>query len=173
MQAGRMVGVVLAALSVFSLPLFAQKSGPAFPRDGAKNVLDNDTVAIWDVTWPKGKSTGLREHRYDQMTVTLAEGAVRTTRSDNTWTVEHSKVGAMQFESKGTVVAEEGVSDRAKSNRPTVRLKPDTTSALGRTPLVCTNLVRTTLGRMLRPSCARHSDPPTWYVLPLVRSVRL
>jgi hypothetical protein len=109
-----MVGVVLTVLAVFSLPVLAQKSLPAFPRDGAKNVLDNDTVAIWDVTWPKGKSTGMRERRYDQMTVTLAEGAVRTTRSDSTWTVEHTKIGEMQYESKGTLAAEEGVSDRPR-----------------------------------------------------------
>jgi len=30
-------------------------------------------------------------------------GEYATTRSDNTWTVEHSNVGAMQLESKGTV----------------------------------------------------------------------
>ena len=65
---------LMAALLVCSIPLLAQKSVPAFPRDGARNVLDNATVAIWDVTWPKGKSTGLLERRYDQVTVTLADG---------------------------------------------------------------------------------------------------
>ena len=64
----------LAALWVGSIPVLAQKAVPAFPRDGARNVLDNATVAIWDVTWPKGKSTGLLERRYDQVTVTLTDG---------------------------------------------------------------------------------------------------
>jgi hypothetical protein len=87
------VSALSAALFVLSIPLLAQKVSPAFPRDRAKNVLDNETVAIWDVTWPKGKSTGMLERRYDQVTVTLADG---------------------QFESKGTVGEEEGVSDRAR-----------------------------------------------------------
>ena len=40
--------------------------------------------------------------------------AVRVTRADSTWAVEHSRVGSVQYESKGTVAAEEGVSDRAR-----------------------------------------------------------
>src|SRR5687768_1759078 len=84
-----------AALFVGSVPLLAQKAVPAFPRDGARNVLDNDTVAIWDVTWPKGKSIGPLERRYDQVTVTLAEGAVKVTRADKSWTIEHSRIGAV------------------------------------------------------------------------------
>jgi hypothetical protein len=57
------VSALSAALFVLSIPLLAQKVSPAFPRDRAKNVLDNETVAIWDVTWPKGKSTGMLERR--------------------------------------------------------------------------------------------------------------
>ena len=99
---------------VGSIPVLAQKAVPAFPRDGARNVLDNATVAIWDVTWPRGKSTGPLERRHDQVMVTLTDGAVRVTRADSTWVVEHSRVGSVQDQSKGTVAAEEGVSDRAR-----------------------------------------------------------
>jgi hypothetical protein len=108
------VSALSAALFVLSIPLLAQKVSPAFPRDRAKNVLDNETVAIWDVTWPKGKSTGMLERRYDQVTVTLSDGGIKVTRPDQTWTVEYSRLGGVQYESKGTVAEEEGVSDRAR-----------------------------------------------------------
>jgi hypothetical protein len=107
-------GALAAALFAGSIPLLAQKAVPAFPREGARNVLDNDTVAIWDVTWPKGRTTGLLERRYDQVTVTLAEGGVKVTRADKSWAVAHSRIGSVQYESKGSLAVEEGVSDRAR-----------------------------------------------------------
>ena len=102
------VSLAVVALFVLSSPLLAQMYPAPFPRDGARKVLQNDFVAVWDVTWEKGKSTGLQERRFDQASVTLSEGAVKTTRPDKTWTVEQSRFGAVQFESKGTVAAEEG-----------------------------------------------------------------
>ena len=93
--------------------LSAQKSAPAFPREGVRKVQDNDTIAIWDVTWPKGKTTGMLERRYDQVTITLVEGTLKLTRPDSTWTVERSPVGSVRFESKGTILSEDGMSDRA------------------------------------------------------------
>jgi hypothetical protein len=117
MSRNRKAVVVAAAVLVFaSLSMHAQRGArvPAFPRDGARKVLENDTIAVWDVTWPKGKPTGLLERRHDQVIVTLAAGAVRVARPDNTWTVEHSRIGAVQYESKGTLAAEEGVSDRPR-----------------------------------------------------------
>jgi hypothetical protein len=35
-------------------PALAQKYVPPFPRDGAKQVLDNDMISVWYVTWEKG-----------------------------------------------------------------------------------------------------------------------
>jgi len=106
-------GLALAMALAATALLSAQKSAPAFPRDGVRKVQDNDTIAIWDVTWPKGKPTGMLERRYDQVTVTLVEGTLKLTRPDNTWTVERSRVGSVRFESKGTVLSEDGMSDRA------------------------------------------------------------
>jgi hypothetical protein len=70
---------VIVVLVVLSAALSGQQrssSPPAFPREQARKVLENDTIAIWDVTWPKGKPTGPLERRYDQVVVTL----VPTTR---------------------------------------------------------------------------------------------
>jgi hypothetical protein len=114
----------LAALLFCAVPTLARKYAPSFPRDGAKRILDNpahpgdsipdDMMAVWDVTWEKGKPTAMQEHRFDQVSVTLAEGAVKVTRPDNTWTIEYARLGSVHFESKGTVVAEEGVSDKPR-----------------------------------------------------------
>ena len=95
--------------------LLAQKSAPAFPRDGVRKVQENDTIAIWDVSWAKGKSTGPLERRYDQLTIALTDATLKITRPDGTWTVERTPVGGVRFESKGTVVSEEGLSDRGRS----------------------------------------------------------
>jgi hypothetical protein len=97
-----------------SWPLLAQKGAPSFPRDGAKQLLDNQFVTIWDVTYEKGKSSGMRERVFDQVAVTLGEGAVKVIRPDSTWTTEFSNFGAVRFESKGTKAAEEGASDKPR-----------------------------------------------------------
>src|ERR1700674_1438795 len=89
----------------------AQKYVPPFPRDGAKKVQETDGFVIWDVTWGNGKSTGMHELELDQVSVTLTEGAVKVSRPDGTWSIEQKRIGSVRFESKATVVAEEGVSD--------------------------------------------------------------
>jgi hypothetical protein len=71
-------------------------------------------VTAWDVTWEKGKSTGMVESRFDQISITLSEGAVKTTLPDKTWAVEHARFGSVRFESKGVVAAKEGVSEKPR-----------------------------------------------------------
>lgn len=105
------VSMVLAALFLFSSSTLAEEYAPPFPRDGAKKVQESDRFVIWDVAWEKGKSTGMHKLELDQVTVTLVEGAIKVTRPDGTWSIEQERLGSVRFESKGTVVAEEGVSD--------------------------------------------------------------
>jgi hypothetical protein len=122
-----LVAFVMFALCVsFSAPILAQATGaalpgtvstpvqkyvPPFPRDGAKKVQETDGFVIWDVTWGNGKSTGMHELDLDQVSVTLTEGAIKVSRPDGTWSIEEKRFGSVRFESKGTVVAEEGVGD--------------------------------------------------------------
>jgi hypothetical protein len=105
------VAMLLTMLFLFSSSTLARESAPPFPRDGAKQVQESDRFVIWDVAWEKGKSTGMHKLELDQVTVTLAEGAVKVSRPDGTWSIEQERFGSVRFESKGTVVAEEGVSD--------------------------------------------------------------
>jgi hypothetical protein len=103
--------LTLAALLLFPLTILAQKSESQFPSDRATKVQDNDRCVIWDVTWGKGKSTGMHKLGMDQVSVTLTEGTIKVTRPDGTWSIEQERFGSVRFESKGTLLEEEGASD--------------------------------------------------------------
>jgi hypothetical protein len=78
---------------------------------GAKKIQDSEVFAIWDGTWQKGNSTGMQKLDMDQVSVALADGSLKITRPDGTWSIEEQRFGAVRFEPKGTVVAKELVSD--------------------------------------------------------------
>src|SRR4051812_39245587 len=107
-QIGR-VGLALTAILVLASSVHAQQYPRPFPRPGAKLLQENDLVAIWDVTWQKGQATPMAEQKYDQVWVTLADGAVKLTRPDKTWTVEQARFASVGYQAKGTIAAEEGV----------------------------------------------------------------
>ena len=73
-------------------------------------LFENDRVAVWDVTWPKGQPTAMHEHPVDQLSVTLTGGTKRVTRPGGTPAVSESKRGQIVFTPKGTVHMEEGLS---------------------------------------------------------------
>jgi hypothetical protein len=50
----------------------------AFPRQGAKQILDNDRVIVWDFTWAKGMKTPVHFHDKDVVVVYLGSGTVRS-----------------------------------------------------------------------------------------------
>lgn len=105
-------GVFVALASVALITsLKAEDFPPAFPREGTRKVLENSRVIVWDATWPKGKASPLHEHPFDYLSVTLVEGSVKITRQDGTSSVAAAPFGAIRFNTKGTIHAEEGVSD--------------------------------------------------------------
>jgi len=89
----------------------AQNYPPPFPREAARLMFENDRVAVWDVTWPKGQPSAMHEHPVDQLSVALVGGTKRVTRLGAAPTVSESKRGQIVFTPKGTVHMEEGVSD--------------------------------------------------------------
>jgi hypothetical protein len=103
--------LILGALFLVPASMLAQKSGPPFPREGAARVQDNDRIVAWDVTYEKGRPTGMVKLDMDQVTVTLTDGAIKIKRPDGTWSIEQERLGSVRYEPKGTVVDEEGVSD--------------------------------------------------------------
>ena len=57
---------------------------PAFPRDGATLVLDEDRVAVWDVRLSTGDEVPLHAHNADTVAVFLEEGTIRSIGEDGT-----------------------------------------------------------------------------------------
>ena len=51
---------------------------PAFPREGARRVIENDSVAVWHVTWTEGLKTPRHFHDKDVVAVYLDAGTVRS-----------------------------------------------------------------------------------------------
>jgi hypothetical protein len=99
------------AFFLISSPAIAQKYVPPFPRDGATKAQEDPLWAIWDVSFEQHKSTGMVQLPLNQITVFLREGAVKITRPDGTYTIEQDRLGAIRYETKGTIRAEEGLSD--------------------------------------------------------------
>ena len=55
---------------------------PAFPRDGANLVLDEDRVVVWDVQLTTGDEVPLHVHNADTVAVFLAGGTIRSIEED-------------------------------------------------------------------------------------------
>jgi len=104
---------VILALLWFIYPLQQDLPLP-FPRDTAKQVVDNDRVAVWDVHWPKGKPTPLHRHIYDVVGIDLSDATVKVTNSDGQSRTSDVKSGGVVWLAKGAVHIEEGVSDNPR-----------------------------------------------------------
>ena len=103
--------LALMVLLVAPIYVLAQKPGLAFPDGAATKVLDNNHVVVWDVTWAKGKSTGMHKLDMDQVSVVLTEGALKISRPDGAWSIERERFSTVRLDSKGTMMDEEGASD--------------------------------------------------------------
>jgi quercetin dioxygenase-like cupin family protein len=99
-------------LALFLLVAGALQDLPhAFPREDAKQLIDNNRVTVWEATWPKGKVTPLHRHQYDFIGIDLADSVVRVTTQDGNSQYVAIKVGNVQFREKGMTHREEGTSD--------------------------------------------------------------
>jgi hypothetical protein len=72
----------------------------AFPRDGAKQVLDTDRVTAWDYTWT---ADGLLRYRppLDTVIVWLDRGTLRMTSASGTASSVEVKPGTMRYLARG------------------------------------------------------------------------
>lgn len=125
----RTVDFLPITLCICTVTLSAQNYPPPFPRPDATMVLENDRVEVWDVTWPKGQPSPMHEHVYDQISITLVAGSIKVTRPSGSPTLGKSQFGSVNFVRKGTVHAEEGMSDVAQ-HKIMVQLKPSTSPAV-------------------------------------------
>jgi quercetin dioxygenase-like cupin family protein len=90
---------------------WSQSYPPPFPREAAQKLFENERVAVWDVTWPKGLPSAMHQHPVDQLSITLRGGSVRVTRLGGAPAVSESQPGKVVFTPQGTIHMEEGVSE--------------------------------------------------------------
>jgi hypothetical protein len=78
------VRTVVIEIKDHALAPIANNSGYplAFPRRGAKKLLENDKVIVWDNVWHAGKPTPMHFHDKDALVVYEAAGALRSTAAD-------------------------------------------------------------------------------------------
>ena len=99
-------------LALFPQPL--QQLPNAFPREEAKQLIDNERVTVWEVTLAKGKATPLHHHPLDTVLVDLADASVKVTSQNGRVAMNSVKKGHVSFVQKQSVDQQEGVTDAAR-----------------------------------------------------------
>ena len=79
----------------------------AFPRQDAKQILDNDRVLVWDFTWAKGMKTPMHFHDKDVVVVYLGSGTVRSIPLKGEPTAAPRSFGEAVFRPRGRTHVEE------------------------------------------------------------------
>ena len=104
----RMVARLLPCVAA----LFFSGASNAAQGEGSKPIIDNERVAVWDITWSKGKPGPIAKHQYDFVTVYLTGGTIKTTRPDGITSTVTRKAGEALFQHKDEVASEEGASEQ-------------------------------------------------------------
>jgi len=100
--------MIVALMSM--LVLGGQTYPPPFPRSGAKALVDNARVQVWDVSWPKGEPTPLHRHPYAMTGVYYAPGDRVITAVDGSKRPVTTTAGGIVWQLKGLTHIEEGTS---------------------------------------------------------------
>jgi hypothetical protein len=82
----------------------------AWPRDGAKNVLENPRIRMWDYTWVAGAPAVKRVYRNDVVEVVVTGGTIRVTGADGKPETRVLAAKDARYVSRGTVRTEAHVS---------------------------------------------------------------
>jgi hypothetical protein len=98
--------VVITAMLVLQAPDLP----PPFPRPGTTQLLENDAVAVWNVSWLK-QQYPLHTHRYDLVGIAYAEGDRIITQGQAPGRLVPTKAWVFQTNRAGVTHVEEGASD--------------------------------------------------------------
>jgi quercetin dioxygenase-like cupin family protein len=105
------------------MPLQTEELPHAFPREGVKQIFDNERVSIWDVTWIKGKPSPMHRHKYDLVGVYLVGSPIKVTLPDGTSRESKVEEGFVLFQPKGVTHIEEGLVDENPRHAILIDLK--------------------------------------------------
>jgi hypothetical protein len=94
---------------------------PAFPREGAKDVLDNERVRFWDYSWQTHKPTATHVHERDSIEIFIEGGVIAYTSKDGAKTSKGYSWKDARFVPRGTVDSEEATSGTPRAM--TIELK--------------------------------------------------
>jgi quercetin dioxygenase-like cupin family protein len=79
----------------------------AFPRPGAKKVLETARVLVWDFTFAPSQSTPMHFHSRDVVTIYFDEGAVASTTPQGERTVNDHHPGEVRFNPRNRIHTEQ------------------------------------------------------------------
>jgi hypothetical protein len=83
---------------------------PAYPREGAKNVLENPRIRMWDYSWSANGPAVKRVYRNDVVEVVVTGGTVKVTGPDGKADTRTLAPKQARYINRGTVQTEQGVS---------------------------------------------------------------
>ncbi len=128
----------MVALLFLMTPPETEELPHAFPREGARQVFDNERVTIWDVTWVKGTPSPMHRHKYDLIGVYLVGSPIKVTMPDGTSRESKVEEGFVLFQPKGVTHIEEGLVEENPRHAILIDLKDHAvapTSNASRLPL--------------------------------------
>jgi hypothetical protein len=77
-----------------------------FPRPGAKKLLENDRVIVWDYSWAPGIPTAMHFHDKDVVVLFLEDGDLKSTTPDGQSVVNPYTTGTVRFNARNRTHAE-------------------------------------------------------------------
>ena len=104
------MGVVKAVAVMAMVVTQATQLPQPFPRPGTTAILENDAVAVWNVSWLKQKYP-LHTHLYDLVGISYVEGDRIITQGDAPGRLVPTKAWVFQTNRAGVTHVEEGASD--------------------------------------------------------------
>lgn len=106
--------VVVVELKDPAVPPLPNNSGYvlAFPRPGAKRVLENDRIVAWHSTWKLGVPTAVHYHDKDVVIVFMESGSIKSTKSNGDSTIVDDELGVIRFSKADRLHSEELVKGR-------------------------------------------------------------
>jgi hypothetical protein len=81
----------------------ARTAPAAFPREGAKNVLDNDRVRMWDMTWPADRPAAPLQYAPDAVEVVVTGGTFTVRGADGRDTTRVVAARDARFIARGSI----------------------------------------------------------------------